>query len=418
MSFRGNQPEVESRRNIVHSLRAIDKRWHRRLRPHVRRVLVDCRTAMNYATLAPIIQRLQRDLRIRFLFTASDDYSNVNTIYSEAPKPFQIVNPIAAALGRFDAYLAADFLWVTLPRGTQRIQTFHGVAGKYRTVYDSPSQSMRSWDRLYFINRRRLEHFVNCGAIDENSPAACLIGMPKLDCLVDGSLNRDTILRSLGVDPSRKTVLYAPTWSPYSSLGSFGEELVQKLGAAGYAVIVKLHDRSRESEYIHSGGVDWGARLNPILQRFGGVLAQASDSSKYLAAADVLITDHSSVGFEYLLLDRPVIRIEVPELIRRTDIEPTYVQLLAEASTTTLNVEDTLTAVERGMQNPQLKSDSRQAVVREMFYKPGTATERAVSNMYEVLELDSPEQQQPSPTGGGFRSMMILPFLFFVFSLV
>ena len=348
---------------------------------------------MNYATLAPVIRRLQRDSRIQFFFTASEDPSKIIAIYSEAQKPFHFVNPIAAAFGRFDAYLAADFLWVLLPRGTRRIQTFHGVAGKYRTEYDSPSESMRSWDRLYFINQRRLEHFISCGAIDNNSPAACLIGMPKLDCLVDGSLTRDTVVTSLGIDPARKTVLYAPTWSPYSSLSSMGEKLVEELGFAGYAVIVKLHDRSRDATYKHSGGIDWGARLKPVLQRFGGVLAEGSDSSKYLPAADVLITDHSSVGFEYLVLDRPVIRIEVPELIRKTDIEPIYVELLAEASTTTRKVEDTIRAVELAFADPLVKSNNRQAVVREMFYKPGTATERAVANMYEVLELD-PQQVQ------------------------
>lgn len=343
---------------------------------------------MNYATLAPVIQRLQRDSRIQFFFTASEDRSKINAIYSEALQPFQIVNPIAAAFGRFDAYLVADFLWIPLPRGTKRVQTFHGVAGKYRTEYDSPTESMRSWDRLYFINQRRLGHFIACGAIDKNSPAACLVGMPKLDCLVDGSLTRDDVLTSLGIDPARKTVLYAPTWSPYSSLGSMGEKLLQQLGEAGYVVIVKLHDRSRDATYKHSGGIDWGAQLKPILQRYGGVLAEGSDSSKYLPAADVLITDHSSVGFEYLVLDRPVIRIELPELIRRTDIEPIYVQLLAEASTTTRKVSDTVAAVESSLADPGVKSNNRQAVVREMFYKPGTATQRAVSNMYEVLELD------------------------------
>ncbi len=81
-----------------------------------------------------------------------------------------------------------------LLRGARRVQTFHGVAGKYRTVYDSPSESMRSWDRLFFINERRLRHFIECGAIDEDSQAARLIGMPKLDCLVDGSLQRDELL--------------------------------------------------------------------------------------------------------------------------------------------------------------------------------------------------------------------------------
>jgi len=349
---------------------------------------------MNYATLAPVVECLQRDSRIDFFFTASEDPGRASAIYSEVPRPIQIVSPIAASLGRFDAYLAADFLWVTLPRGTRRVQTFHGVAGKYRDIYDSPSQSMRGWDRLYFINTHRLQHFIMSGAIDENSSAACLIGMPKLDCLVDGSLTRESVLTSLGIDPSRKTVLYAPTWSPYSSLSDMGEELVENLGAAGYVVIAKLHDRSRESRYINSGGTDWGARLEPILRKYGGVLASASDCSKYLPGADVLITDHSSVGFEYLLLDRPVIRIELPKLIAKTNIEPRYVELLAEASITTRNVKDTVAAVERSIAESHLKSNSRRAVVQEMFYKPGTATERAVSNMYDVLELDVPERAQ------------------------
>ncbi|HUE83082.1 MAG TPA: CDP-glycerol glycerophosphotransferase family protein [Pyrinomonadaceae bacterium] len=378
-------------RRVITAARELDKQLHRRRSPDLRRLLVNARTAMNYATLAPIVERLQDDNRLEFYFTASENSANTETIYSEAPKPFQIISPLAAAFMRFDAYLAADFLWVKLPRGTKRVQTFHGVAGKYRTIYDSPGRTMREWDRLFFINEHRLQHFIASGAIDEGSRAACLIGMPKLDCLVDGSLSRDEVLGSLGIDPSRRTVLYAPTWSPYSSLVTMGGDLVRRLGAAGYAVIGKLHDRSRETRYANSGGVDWGARLDPLLRGTGGVLATGSNSSRYLPAADVLITDHSSVGFEYLLLDRPLIRIEVPELIAKTDIEPMYVELLSRASTTVHNVDETITAINQTFDDSRHNSEARRAVAAEMFYKPGSATERAVSEMYNVLELDSVE---------------------------
>jgi hypothetical protein len=343
---------------------------------------------MNYATLAPIVERLQCDERLEIYCTSSESPNQCKQIYSEGPKSLRFISPRLAAFTRFDAYLAADFLWITLPRGARRIQTFHGVAGKYRTIYDSPSQSMRGWDRLYFINKRRLQHFIDTKAIDAGSPAARLVGMPKLDCLVDGSLNRDEVLTSLGIDICRRTVLYAPTWSPYSSLPAVGEELIERLGAAGYAVILKLHDRSRETAYGNSGGVDWGARLEPLLRRNGGVLAGGADSSRYLPAADVLITDHSSVGFEYLLLDRPVIRIESPELIKRTDVEPLYVELLSRASTTVRDVPETIAALERSFAEPGRQSASRREVAEEMFYKPGTATERAVAETCEVLELD------------------------------
>ena len=377
-----------SLKRVITTSREIDKQWQRWRSPDRRLLLVNARTAMNYSTIAPIVRRLQRDQRLEFYFTASEDPSSTQKVYDEAVEPFKFITPFQASLTRFDVYLAADFLWMKLPRGARRVQTFHGVAGKYRTVYDSPSESMRDWDRLFFINKRRLQHFIDSGAIDQNSNAARLIGMPKLDCLVDGSLVRDEILSSLGIDPSRRTVLFAPTWSPHSSVVTMGEELVNRLAEAGYAVIVKLHDRSRDLEYVNSGGVDWGARLEPLLRRHGGLLATGSNSSRYLPAADVMVTDHSSVGFEYLLLDRPLIRIHVPELIRNTDIEPSYVELLASASSSVNNVAETIAAVEQSFADPAFKSGDRVAVANEMFYKPGTATDRAVKELYELMELE------------------------------
>jgi len=372
-------------------IRGIDKQLQRWRSPDRRRVLVNARTAMNYATMAPIVERMQRDHRLEFYFAASENPALTPSIYADAVQPFKLVTPLQASKMQFDVYLAADFLWMNLPRGARRVQTFHGVAGKYRTIYDAPSQSVREWDRLFFINELRLRHFIECGAIDEGSEAACLIGMPKLDCLVDGSLKRDELLLAMGVDPLRRTVLYAPTWSPHSSVVSMGEELVRRLGEAGYAVIVKLHDRSRDLEYVNSGGVDWGARLEPLLQQFDGVLATGNNSSQYLPAADIMITDHSSVGFEYLLLDRPVIRIHLPELIANTDIEPSYVELLASASTSVNNLDETLAAVERAFVDPSENSAQRIATANKMFYKPGTATDRAVKEIYQLLELREPE---------------------------
>ena len=49
-----------------------------------------------------------------------------------------------------------------------------------------------------------------------------------------------------GLDPSRPTVLYAPTWSPASSLNDLGVELVEQLMTRPINLIVKLHDRSRD----------------------------------------------------------------------------------------------------------------------------------------------------------------------------
>src|SRR5689334_8077921 len=59
-----------------------------------------------------------------------------------------------------------------------------------------------------------------------------------------------------------------------------GEEIVQQLGAAGYAVLVKLHDRSRDPTYVNSGGLDGRARLEPLLRSAGTVLAAGGESCR------------------------------------------------------------------------------------------------------------------------------------------
>jgi hypothetical protein len=376
---------------LVRAARDLDARWERIRRPSVRSVIFDARTAMEYGMMAPVHRRLLADSRVRPYLMSSGRPQRVAAIFRDAPPGCPIVSPRAAMMSRFDAYLAADLVWATLPRGTRRVQMFHGVAGKWSQMYDRPTTSMRHWDRLFFINRRRLRNYVASGAIDSGSTAIRLVGMPKSDCLVDGTLSRDGVLRSHSIDPARPTVLYAPTWTRFSSLNAMGEELVAGLVDAGYTVLVKLHENSLDPKFINSGGVDWVARLKPILSRGHGHLIESGDASSWLVAADVLITDHSSIGFEYLLLDRPLVRIAMPELISKANIPAEYVELLASASTTVEHAAEAVAAVEQALSDPKEGSVNRRALTAELFHAPGQATTRAVQELYALMELDPPE---------------------------
>jgi CDP-glycerol glycerophosphotransferase (TagB/SpsB family) len=365
-------------------LRELDTRMTRR--SGLRRILVDGRTPVNFTIVAPVVRAIERDTRVELYFTASEEPARMATIYREATG-VRTIHPHRAALMKFDAYVASDFMWASLPRGTRRVQVFHGVGGKYG--FDAPTRSMREWHRLFFVNERRLTNFVAAGAIDHDSPAIRLIGMPKVDCLVDGSFDRDAVLVSLGLDPSRPTILYAPTWSPASSLNAIGVDLVAGLLRMPINLIVKLHDRSRDLREQYSGGVDWVARLQPLLAPGRGVISPGHDISPYVVAADLMITDHSSAGFEFLLRDRPIVRIHRPSLIELANIHPDYVSLLASVSESVDDAEDALAAVERGLANPALRSSNRRRVAEELFYRPGGATDRSVDALYELVELDA-----------------------------
>lgn len=370
-------------RKGIERLRRVDTTFGRRT--DSRRILVDARTPVNYTMVAPVVRALESDPRIDFYFTASEEPNRMRSIYHEAPR-VRTIHPRVAALMKFDAYVASDFMWATLPRGTTRIQVFHGVGGKYG--FDAPDRSMREWDRLFFVNERRLRNFIGAGAIDADSPAARLIGMPKTDCLVDGSIDRAAVLIEVHLDPARPTVLYAPTWSAESSLNAIGEELVRRLSDMPVNLIMKLHDRSRDLRERYSGGIDWAARLQPLLATGRGVIAPGHDISPYLAAADLMITDHSSAGFEFLLRDKPIVRIHRPSLIKLANIHPDYVALLASVSDSVITVEETLAAVERGLSTPSRRSAQRRAAAADLFYRPGGATRRSIDALLEAIELE------------------------------
>jgi hypothetical protein len=371
-------------RRAIGVLRELDTRLTRR--PSQRRILVDGRTPVNFTMVAPVVRTLERDPRVAVYFTASEEPGRMSSIYHEA-KGVRTIHPLRAATMRFDAYVASDFMWASLPRGTRRVQVFHGVGGKYG--FDAPDRSMRDWHRLFFVNERRLGSFVSSGAIDHDSPAIRLVGMPKVDCLVDGSIDHDAVLASLGLDPSRPTVLYAPTWSPASSLNAIGTELVAALLRMPINLIVKLHDRSRDLRSRYSGAVDWVARLRPLLPPGRGVIAADHDISPYLVASDLMLTDHSSAGFEFLLRDRPIVRIHRPALIELANIHPEYVRLLASVSESVDTVAGALAAVERGLADPGPRSSDRRRVGAELFHDPGGATKRSVDALYELMELDA-----------------------------
>jgi CDP-glycerol glycerophosphotransferase (TagB/SpsB family) len=199
---------------------------------------------------------------------------------------------------------------------------------------------------------------------------------------------RDRILADLQLAPERPTVLYAPTWSPASSLNTLGLELLARLAGLPINLIVKLHDRSCDPRERYSGGVDWPAAVTGALPPGRGRLASGADICPYLAAADVMITDHSSAGFEYLLLDRPLVRIHLPELIRTAQVHPDYVRLLSDVAESADGLPQIVAAVERALSDPAARSAARRSVAADLFHAPGTATARCVAELYDVLDLD------------------------------
>jgi CDP-glycerol glycerophosphotransferase len=243
-----------------------------------------------------------------------------------------------------------------------------------------------TYSRVAFANADRMQRYLD-GRIVTRAQAV-LVGYPKLDALVNGAFNPTRVRRSLGLDPARPTALFSPTWSSASALHVAGEAIIEHLIAAGINVIAKLHDRSLQTSERFTDGIDWRARLARFAPTGAFALATTADSSPYLAAADLMVTDHSSIGFEYLTLDRPLIVFDAPDLARVARINPEKIALLRSAATVVGGPDALVAAAQAALKDRGRESAARRRVAEEMFYRPGTATNRALHECYALLDLE------------------------------
>jgi hypothetical protein len=364
-------------------LRALDRRVAA-LRGR-RTLLVEARTPMNLAVLRPVFEPLLQDRRLSVWFTGPNLVDLLESL-EELRIADRAISRERAGRTRIDLYVNAD-PWdaLRLWRVHRQLNFFHGVAGKYDL--DCPAElplGFDRYDRVAFPNEKRRDAYVAAGIVREDR--AILVGYPKADVLVREHGDPRAAAAGLGLDRSRPTVIFAPTFSHASALNLAGPEIVETLLACGCNVIVKLHDRSLDPEFRYSGGIDWRRRLATYAgPRF--LLAERADSTAYVLASDVMVTDHSSIGFEFCALDRPVIVFDAPGLIEAARINLEKVALLRSAATVVAGMPALAAAVRHSLAAPHATSAERNRAASEVFYRPGGATARALRLVYELLGL-------------------------------
>jgi hypothetical protein len=347
-----------------------------------RQVLVEMRTPVYQAVLGPIAEALAAEPLVDVWYT-----SECPDRIAPLVPPGRFLTQGQAEWRRFDLYINGDpWAAARLRRCAHRVNFFHGVAGKYDL--DSPAGlplGFESYTHVAFINRDRMLRYMQAEVV--TAEQAVLVGYPKLDRLASGAYDGAAIRRELGLQPGRPAIIYAPTYSPASSLHLAGEAILTALVDAGFNAIVKLHDRSFDPDPRYTGGIDWRARLTAFAAAHRGHVsfADVADSSPLLAASDGLVTDHSSIGFEFLVLDRPVVVFDAPDLARAARINPEKIQLLRSAADVVANPQAVVAALHEALAHPSRRSALRRRIARELFFDPGHATTRALQLLSTLL---------------------------------
>jgi hypothetical protein len=271
----------------------------------------------------------------------------------------------------FDVLVCANTKPIAPAAHGRAIQIFHGLSFRNRSV----RARNLDYDHCFAVGPYMMRRF---GELAEDGDDRRLIpvGFPKTDRLLDGSLDRAAIRRSLGFDGTRPVLLYAPTGAHDNSLETIGEPLLGRLsGQDRYDVIVKPHDHPKKP-------IDWFARLAP-LESDHLRIARQPDVIPLMVASDVLISDASSVATEYTLLDRPIVFLDVPELLAAAAADDDRLDLatwgrrggrvVADCDEALAAIAEELAAPDEGLR------DVRRALRDDCFFHPGAATAAAMT---------------------------------------
>ena len=258
----------------------------------------------------------------------------------------------------------------------ERVQLFHGVSFRNMAV----RRDVLVYDRLFLVGPYMRRLFTGTQMLRDRDPRLVNIGFPKLDRLVDGTLDRRAILGSLGFGGERPVILYAPTGQRDNSLEHTGEAVLERLRRTGrYDVLIKLHDHPRDR------GTDWAARLAPLLDDHTK-LVRDLDVVPWLYSADLLITDASSVSNEYSLLDRPMVFLDVPEMLAAMQKKGVALDLDTwgrKGGDVVHWPDEAVDAVANALAHPAAHGEVRRAMAADLFYNPGRATDAAVNWILE-----------------------------------
>tara|TARA_B100001750_G_scaffold64814_1_gene51463 strand:- start:4153 stop:5175 length:1023 start_codon:yes stop_codon:yes gene_type:complete len=241
-----------------------------------------------------------------------------------------------------------------------KVQVFHGLGEEKKGHY-----RVTGFFDLYCTPGPVMTERFNLLAEKHDSFLVRETGWPKLD-LFHENCSLPENKRSIGLNPEKDVILYAPTFSPKHSSAPHLFNSINDLRAQDWQWIIKFHDLEKRDiieQYEQ-------------LQTENFIIVKEPNIIPYMKAANVLLTDTSSVAYEFLLLNRPIVTWRaVSRLEKGIDIRSS---------------EDLFGALTRSFHDPTELSSVRNELCQELHpYSDGRSSERLIDTIDEILSNDS-----------------------------
>jgi CDP-glycerol glycerophosphotransferase (TagB/SpsB family) len=239
---------------------------------------------------------------------------------------------------------------------------------------------------IFVEGQHRVDSLNNSGRLGKNE--VHLTGLPKLDYYSQGRYSdTEKLLTVLGLNPKKKTVMYAPTYKP-TSLYQIKDDIFEQ--TREYNLIIKLHPYSWMGKYApHRQHRIFERRVikynNAVLLPF-----DAYNIVPYYALADTLISEASSTIFDYLAVQKFGIIFDLPcDRLNHSDGEPLLEidnrEFLKDAFVHINSGKQIHEAIEQALHPTEAMKIKAEEYRANMFFKlDGKASERFMSKVEQL----------------------------------
>ena len=250
-----------------------------------------------------VVNKLNRLLRFKFYMTNSISNTNKSTFLNTPPV---IIRDLRKDLD-LNGIIVSCSNTVIKNNKKESISIFigHGAGDK---KYGGSAHDLETYD-YHFISGKKHLHKIKDVGIHIDDEKLIKIGYPKFDEYSNNQINKDKYLKYLGIkDTTRKNILYAPTWEwGDGTLKRFGKKFCREISNE-HNLIIRPHFEDRN----HIVKLKTWARFNGLQHvYFSNPAKIIKNNSMYdFAISDLLISDTSSINYEYLITRKPIIIVD------------------------------------------------------------------------------------------------------------
>ena len=280
-------------------------------------------------------------------------------------------------------------VWMPKPKGTIYIQTWHGTPlkrlGLDITAVQMPGTKTDTYQRSIVNESRKWDYLVSPNAYSTDvfkrafhfKGKVIESGYPRNDVLSNYSKKTiHGIKEKLSLPADKKVMLYAPTWrdnefyqkGKYRFEFQFDLENWKREFGSDWVLLTRMH-------YLIAENFDFSAHEGYVFD-----LSAYPDIRDLYLISDVLITDYSSVFFDYAILYRPIIFFMYDLEKYRDQLRGFYINIEEEAPGSIVQTEDELFQAIRDMEIGDVHMDPIFEAFRDKYssLEDGHAAERVV----------------------------------------